>query len=485
MLILGAGPAGLAAAARLLERGSGKVRVSLMDLSASVGGKAASYRTDDGLLVEHGWHMVVGFYENLPSLLRWAGIEPGRALATMGGRGYTFEPWHGRLHTTSSRGGKLAVAADFAAYEGLPLEDRGNMARVMAEAFRVALSGEDLTRHDDICFDSWAVERGLRRHVTHYSIFRFLRLAYFNFPEQISAYHMLETMRKMATSEAAELYVARGGTTEVLWNPLAGALRARGATFAPRVCATDFVYEADRIVGVRVADARGVGPLARERLPEDALPVVPGTERLVGDFDAVISTVPVFALRLMNAGDTRLWRSAYFRRFQNLRGVATLSFTVLTERPVGHGYFAPVHGFPAPLGFFVDMKPYWPEFTRDPGVGSVLVFGGQETGFESWTDEQIASFTLDNVARAPGIGDVRRAGIVRMEMHRNRMPWERLLLAEPGVHPFRPSVLTPFQNLYLAGDWVRNATSLVSMEGAVTSGFEAADALLARGGSGA
>ncbi len=482
VLILGAGPAGLAAAARLLEQGEGQLSVQVVSMQDELGGKAASYRDPSGFLVEHGFHMVVGFYDQLFALMERAGIDRDEALASMYGDSHCYEPSSGQVYTMNSRGGKLGVAARFSFYQGLPPEDRFHFARVMTQAFTIAGSGEDLTRHDDICFDTWAVELGLRPHMTRYSMFRFLRIAYFNFPEQISAYHVLETLKNVSTSEHAELYVCRGGTTETLWNPIGAYVKRLGGSIETRVLATDLVYEGDKITGVRVAEALPTGPVANTQVAPGEWPIVPGSERTLSGFDYVISTLPVAVLTQLNRNDTRMWRSNFFRRLTNLRSAVTMSLTIVTKRPIETEFRGPVHGFPAPFSFVVDMKPYWSEFDLDRNVGSVLVFGGQERGFEDWTDAQIVAFTIENYY--PALGDLRTLGIVKVELHRNRAPWERLMLAEPGVEPFRPDPLTPFQNLFLAGDWVRNRVNIISMEGAVTSGIEAADLLLARMGEG-
>ena len=74
----------------------------------------------------------------------------------------------------------------------------------------------------------FAIEHGLRPHLTKYSVFRFLREAYFNFPEQISAYHVLQSMRLMSSPKRAEAFVCVGPWSEVVWEPIARYFRALG-----------------------------------------------------------------------------------------------------------------------------------------------------------------------------------------------------------------------------------------------------------------
>jgi uncharacterized protein with NAD-binding domain and iron-sulfur cluster len=484
ILVLGAGPAGLAAATRLLEAAPERVAVKLVHMGHHLGGKAASYRDASGRLVEHGWHMILGFYARLRALMARAGISERDTLASMGGQSHPFESWSGRVHTLSSARSRVEFAARFARYDGLPVDDRSNYSRFMSQAYLTCFSGADLTRHDDLCFNTYAVEHGLRPHVTRYSLFRFLREAYFNFPEQISAYHALASMRLMSSHEQAEAFVVRGGYSERLWDPIARYFEGLGGTIEGYVLATDFVYAGRKITGVRVASPDpaghhgGAGPWTTGAV----LPLA-GSERVLDGFDEVICAIPHAVLLSMNRRDERWWGSSYFSRLKNLRSAATVSMTVLTRRKA-LPFPGPVFGLPAPLGIAVNMTPYWDEYRNHGQVGSAIAFVGQEAGFEDWTDEQIASFTLDNFSRLKQVGDLRAAEILGLELHRNRADFERLLLCEPGVQQFRPGSLTPFTNLFLAGDWVRNEVDLICMEGAVAAGHAAAaQALAALGAS--
>jgi protoporphyrinogen oxidase len=481
IVVIGGGPAGLAAATRLLERGNGRVTVTMVHMDDLLGGKAASWRRADGMLVEHGWHMVLGFYDELRALMRRAGIDIERALTSMRQHHHCYEPWDDRLHSLSNAGSRLAIAARTLGSGIMPLGDLLNFGRVMAQMSELATSGADLARYDDICFDTFAVEHGLRRHITHYSLFRTMRLGYFNFPEQISAHHILQTMKHMSTSERAEMFVARGGTTEQIWAPIGRYFERLGGTIISRTVVTDFIRDGDRVRGLRVADAKPLrGDDAAPIDDDGALPLVPGTERTLGELDYVISTIPVAVLTRVSASDRALWSIPLFQRMTNLRSTSTMSLTIMTRRPVAPSLEGPIHGLPSPLNFFVNMKRYWSEYAADPAVGAVLVFGGQEHGFEAWSDQQIIDFTLENAARVHEIGDIRAADIIGVEIHRNRSATERLMICEPGVEQFRPHAVTPIQNLFLAGDWVRNHITVICMEGAVTAGHNAADEVLAR-----
>lgn len=479
VLVIGAGPAGLAAATRLLELAPERLEVKLVHQGHHLGGKASSRRLPSGRFVEHGWHMVVGFYDRLRALLRRAGVNDRDVFKTMKGQSHPYEAWSRRIHTLDGSGDAVNFAGRFATYDGLPFADRGNYAWAMSQAFLEAFSGRDLTRHDDLCFDTFATELGLRPHLTKLSVFRFLREAYFNFPEQISAYHVLQSMRLMSSPARAEAFVCTGPWSEVVWEPIARYLLKLGAQLEPFTLATDWVWSGTRITGVRVArpDSAGHGDGTRPWTPE--VKALPGTERTLEGFDFVISTVPHAVFVKMNRDEERMWRSPFFKRLLNLRSAATVAMTVTTKQPVLQKP-GPVFGFPAPLGIVVNMKPYWDEYRDDPNVGSVLDFVGQERGFEDWTDSQIASATLDHFSRASQVGDLRAAGLGEVELHRNRSDHQRLLLCEPGVNQFRPGARTPFDNLFLAGDWVRNEVDLICMEGAVASGHAAAAEVVSR-----
>lgn len=220
VIVVGAGPAGLAAGTRLLEKGQGRLDVTLIHMGHHLGGKAASYEDGQGRQVDHGWHMLLGFYTRMKALMAGAGVDFDKTFSTMNSQSHCYEPADGKLHKLSSKGGDLGVALRFAGYSGMPRLDLLNFGRFMAFAFATARKDRNLERHDDICFDAWARENGLRPHLTRTGLFRVLREGYFNFPEQMSAYHALRTMKALGSSKDAEIFVCVGPMSDLVWQPI-------------------------------------------------------------------------------------------------------------------------------------------------------------------------------------------------------------------------------------------------------------------------
>jgi 15-cis-phytoene desaturase len=70
-IIIGGGLAGLSCAAELVDSG---IAVTLFEAKHYLGGRTASW-DDNGMKVESGLHRYLGFYSEMPRLLKKAGLQ--------------------------------------------------------------------------------------------------------------------------------------------------------------------------------------------------------------------------------------------------------------------------------------------------------------------------------------------------------------------------------------------------------------------------
>jgi len=464
VVIVGAGLAGLSAGIKLLEERP-EAKVTLYTLGHHLGGKATSYKDDDGFNIDHGFHAIPTNYRRFRSLLSRAGVDESETLVLDKGTYYYDERTRkvaksGAGTDPESRRDALRTALFFTR----------NLATIYGE--------EDIEQYDDICWTAWAVERGLDEELTKTRSFRFSRDALFNWPHEVSAYITLKSLRLMAGS--GRYYLVDGTYGDDIIEPIVDHFRKLGGTVKRLHKLVEVLHDGTRVTGLKFAlpdfNFHNHGRTKWER----SVRVLPERSATVTEFDDVILAVPVDNLRELNADDERFWTGS-FKGIENLQTVVTLSYQVWTKQCVLPGNSGCVNGLDEPLPMVIDYKQIKSRYKNDDRFGSVLEWVGQETSFEGLTDEELKQKAFESLLLIPGAKDPRQAGIIHESLNRNSSNHERYLLTDPGTLQFRPHSTTHFRNLFLAGDWIRNEVGVPNMEGAVSSGYTAASQLLSEG----
>ncbi len=486
VLVVGTGPAGLAAAARLLEVGGDRYRVRIAGLGHHVGGKADSWRDGAGRIIDHGQHVIIGWYFEMKALLRRAGVDPEARLVSNHGKTHIYEPRDGRVHTLALRRNPVHMLLSGLGYSGFTAGEKAAITRFVFANASVFLGLQDLEQFDDICFTSWALSNGLCPSVARTNAFRMHRTGQLSWPREISAYSMLRAVVEVGRDyRTSQFGFCDGGMTERFWDPIARYIARLGGEFEMMRKLTSLELDHDRVTGATFAEPSSGGHEEAGRDPgrsryEHTVPIKPGTETVDRGFDHLICTLPATAFQELSPGDAALWGIPTFAKIRNLRGIAPLALQLWHREPLTHRYPSVLAGLGAPFDFVLDNKHIVREYRDNPRYGAVLYFVGQETGFEDWHDEQHLAWCLDAIARLPGFERIDRDGILHHQVIRNRSVDKQYFNVEPGIQTFRPHTRTPLANLWLAGDWVRNDVDFPCMEAAVRSGRAAADAVLDR-----
>jgi len=469
VIVAGGGPAGLAAAEALAEQGKGRVQVDLVVMGHHLGGKACSWRLPDGRVVEHGQHVMLGFYRELRALLGRAGVDARETSVSNNGR---FVIWEDRdhqahdLHLGPSAPGTLV---DGLRYSGWSLGEKAGFAQLFARALpRVAPGVPEAW--DDLCLTAWCLQRGLPASAARTNAFRATREAQLNWPGETSAYAMLSAIRAAGRDyQSAEARVPAGGMSEIWWEPVAQRVRDLGGRVRLFQQAIAVGHQDGRATGLHIGAPQPHPPGGTGW--DGAVPIAPGSE-LFEEADAVILAVPPpCAARVLGPELLAL---------PGLQGIPLLSTVAplglhLWHRQTPHPRRPTiVCGMKPPLPFVVDNKPNYAVYRDDPAIGAALHFVGQEAGFEDWSDLDLALRALACLRRIEGYEHLDDDGIIDIQAVRSRGPHNRYWNTEPGSLRFKPQARTPVQGLFLAGDWVRSKLDFPCMENAVRTGRTAA-----------
>ncbi len=450
-LIVGGGPAGLAAAKYLADAGRS---VLVLEKRPILGGKLSSWRDRDGDILETGLHSFFGGYDAVHALLRDIGIahhvrwQPHTLTFAMPpgfsdrvGAQPVFEAFHfvDAPSPFNGIGAVLNARYVFNAWEKL----------LFATGTLPILVGDHAyaERQDDLSYAQWHRGRRMSEHMLQ-TFFAPMALA-LNFTpvDAISAEAMLRVMAYFASSrDASRAGFLDGPPNERFVQPLAAHVRERGARIEHTSRVAELMFSGDRCTGVRTADGRTY------------------------EAEHVILATPVHdAAKLLPA---EMLRDPLVHGVGKLTSSPVINGHFWFDRPIsphtslifGAGTLLPVH---ADLG---QASPGygWP----DKSFLEVCI--APADGLMALDDDAVIERVMVDMTKLYPLAT--KATLVKAKLV--RVP-KSVYRASPGAEKLRPGARTPVANLFLAGCYT-NHRFPASIEGALRSARAAADAVLER-----
>lgn len=453
VVVVGAGIAGLAAAAGLAERG---VIVEVLERQQYLGGRVGGWseRLEDGSEVANnrGFHAFFRQYYNLRTLLGRSdpGLRRLRAvedypLIDGQGRRDTFRglpktpPWNALAFALRSPTFRLRDMMRLNAVAAAPLA-----AVSVPEIYR-QLDGQDAgTFLTDINFPLAA------RHLA----FEVFARSFFARPERLSAAELATMFHIyfLGSSEGLVFDVAESNFDTALWEPLRDYLIGLGVRFRTGVCAESVCSGGAK--KLQVLDSTGS----------------------TIDADGVVLAADVSGLQKIVAASPGLGDALWRAQVAELRTAPPFVVQRLwLDRPVDAGR-------PAFLGTG-GLEP----------VDNISVVSNYERQAAEWARAhggsvvEVHSYSVVDPPPFDGLRDRMLARLHQLypETAAAGIVGETLLLRDdcplfwPGAFANRPTVDTPVPGLMLAGDGIRIDLPVALMERAATTGWSAANRLLA------
>lgn len=452
VVVIGAGIAGLAAATGLAERG---VSVELFEREPYLGGRVGGWseRLDDGsdIANNRGFHAFFRQYYNLRALLRRSdpGLKRLRPVADYPlidalGRRDTFRglpktpPWNAVAFALRSPTFRFRDLMQLNAIAAAPL------ATVSVPDVYYQLDHIDASTFlRDINFPTAA------RHLA----FEVFARSFFARPEQLSAAELITMFHIyfLGSNEGLVFDVAESNFDTALWNPLGQYLTDHGVQ----------VHTGVAVESINIGGSR-------------ALRVHTGATTL--DVDGVVIAADIAGLQQLVAQSPELGNDMWRQQIAALN--TTLPFVV--QR----------------LWLDTPVISDRPEFLGTGGlepVDNISVVSNYERQAADWAAHHSGSVVevhSYSVTDPPPYKDLRAKMLARLhhiypETAQATIIAERMLFRNdcpqlaPGTFTARPTVVTGVPGLMLAGDGIRIDLPVALMERAATTGWSAANQLLA------
>jgi squalene-associated FAD-dependent desaturase len=427
VIVIGGGLAGLAASVSLSDGG---YRVSLIERAPRLGGRATSYVLPDDTHIDNCQHVTLRCCTNLEDFYSRAGVADKIR-------------FHGSLFFADSAGkrGRMQpsglpapfhLLTSFAAFPLLNWRDKSGIARAM---LRITLAGGRPKVSKSASMLEWL--RSQRQ--TQRAIDRFWRTVLVSALNEdlgrTDAQYGIDVFWKAFLSNSVGFMM---GIPSVPLAELYAACGARicqnGGQVRTRCGAAGIAFSGRRISGISLDD---------------------GT---VLSADYYVSAVSFD--RLMKLLPEQMRTEKPFSGLNHLRVSPITGIHLWFDRRV----------MTEPFLASVDQTIQW-IFNKHDGEYLQIVISASR-GLSHLSQQEIVDLSVKEMsALLPG---VREAALVRSVVVREN---SATFSPEPGCDEWRPSQRTAIENFVLAGDWTRTGWP-ATMEGAVRSGYHAAEAIL-------
>ena len=449
-IVIGAGLAGLSAAFELAEKG---LRVLVLEADPQVGGRTSNWRAN-GMDVESGIHKFVGFYKEFERLLTRAGIDLDDVfiyqdeieirVAEGGKKNFSADGRRrsGRFGVSALHRPLLTIGGVLGNGELLSWRDKWQLVRfIVAGTIRYL---RDPLSLDRLSVAEYARQHGVSENVIYTVIWTFSSGLFFLSPERYSSYPFFAfTWAAIKGSYSSRIAIYRGGMTDVMAEPLAEAIRSRGGEVLTGVRAERIVFEDGKVTGVS-ADGQTY-PASR----------------------VVLATTIAPAKKIIGASSD-LPYDAELERVRVLPDMSGVTVQLELDRPAIPDDRV-IFGANSILGTFSEQS----HTTFRNSKGRISTFLTPTEPYINMKDDDIVAAVVDDLGRH-GVdveGRVINSAVVRHS--------SEFYLLEPGSEELRPHQRTSIPGLALAGDYTRQS-HICSMEGAVTSGRLAAEAVMGK-----
>ena len=434
VVVVGGGVAGVAAATALAERG---VRVTLLEAAPALGGRARSFvdrTTRDS--VDNGQHALMGAYVEFLHLLQRVGRRD--ALVE---RELDVPFWDAARGTRSLSCPALPAPLHFAAgllrYGHLPLGARLS-ALLAGQRLVRRFAGPD-SRHADVTVARALTELG-QGPAARRALWDPLTWATLNAdPERASARLLAAVVKRalLGTRQASRFLLPAVPLSDLYAEPGRKYVEGRGGTVRCRAPVEELFLEGRRAVGVRV-----------------------GGERI--EAGALVVALPPAALRRLAPPELSPPEAL-------LQATPIVSVTLWLDRAVAGPAFLGLLGTDTQWVFQVGRLHGEPE--KAPARLACV-----RSGADAWMSRpprEIVETVHREVSKA--LPDVTRARLVNALVVKEVAA---TLAPDPALQPLRPSLETPFENVFRAGDWIDTGLP-ATIESAALSGHRAAAAAAA------